>query len=417
MADQEEKLVKMLKYVSEHNDFYKKRIKEFGISNPLDITQWPALTRKELQENRYNMFSDGYKTKYFNQQLRRQSSSGSSGMPVNVYWDYKDWYASNMSLWRRRLQWYGIKPSDKCVMFTLNAFNIKNDMEKIRYINSPKNILSINVSLIHGKKEYDKIVEIINDFSPVWFYIQPFVLVKLIHSYKQNEKQSPKSLKYIESVGEILPNDIRRRATDFFRTPLANLYGSEEMNGIAYECPEHSMHIIENNVMIETKSNDNIYQYGDGETIITNLTNIAMPLIRYHQGDLIELNNPLCRCPCDCKSQTIKIIKGRKYERIELPGGEELSTFTVCEAIAEVNNHFNDAITEYEFIYDKYRNTLISYISISSEKQLWNETIKRSLKQAILNKLIQNNAVNIDVVQAKCFKDNIKKNSIIRILE
>ena len=32
------KLEAMLKYVSEHNDFYKKRIKEYGITNPLDIT-------------------------------------------------------------------------------------------------------------------------------------------------------------------------------------------------------------------------------------------------------------------------------------------------------------------------------------------------------------------------------------------
>lgn len=113
MPDNNEKLVKMLKYVSEHNDFYKKRIKEYGISNPLDITQWPILTRRELQENRYNMFSDGYKTKYFNQQLRRQSSSGSTGVPVNVYWDYKDWYASNLCLWRKRQEWYGIRPSEK----------------------------------------------------------------------------------------------------------------------------------------------------------------------------------------------------------------------------------------------------------------------------------------------------------------
>lgn len=68
MVSNEEKLTKMLKYVSKHNDFYKNRIKEYGIKDPLDITQWPILTRKELQENRYNMFSDGYKTKYFNQQ-------------------------------------------------------------------------------------------------------------------------------------------------------------------------------------------------------------------------------------------------------------------------------------------------------------------------------------------------------------
>ena len=43
MPDNNEKLVKMLKYVSEHNDFYKKRIKEYGISHSLDITQWPLL--------------------------------------------------------------------------------------------------------------------------------------------------------------------------------------------------------------------------------------------------------------------------------------------------------------------------------------------------------------------------------------
>ena len=46
------KLEEMLKYVSEHNEFYKNRIKEYGIKDPLDITQWPILTRKELQENR-----------------------------------------------------------------------------------------------------------------------------------------------------------------------------------------------------------------------------------------------------------------------------------------------------------------------------------------------------------------------------
>ena len=151
MAVNEEKLVKMLRYVSEYNDFYKNRIKEYGITNPLDITQWPVLTRKELQENRYNMFSDGYKSKYFNQQLRRQSSSGSSGMPVNVYWDYKDWYASNMSLWRKRWQWYGIKPGDKYVMFTLNAFNVKVNGETVYYIKKPENVLSVNVSLIQNE--------------------------------------------------------------------------------------------------------------------------------------------------------------------------------------------------------------------------------------------------------------------------
>lgn len=47
------KLTEMLKYVSNYNDFYKNRIKEYGIVNPLDITNWPILTREELQNSRF----------------------------------------------------------------------------------------------------------------------------------------------------------------------------------------------------------------------------------------------------------------------------------------------------------------------------------------------------------------------------
>lgn len=81
------RLEELLEYVSEHNDFYKDIIKKCGIKNPIDINQYPILTRRILQTNRYNMFSEGYKMQYYDLQLRRKASSGSSGIPVNVYWD------------------------------------------------------------------------------------------------------------------------------------------------------------------------------------------------------------------------------------------------------------------------------------------------------------------------------------------
>lgn len=96
------KLETMLKYVSEHNEFYQNKIKDYNIKDPLDITQWPILTRKELQENRYNMFSDGYKAKYLCHQLIRKTSSGTSGVPINVYWDTDDYWKSMIPLWRKR---------------------------------------------------------------------------------------------------------------------------------------------------------------------------------------------------------------------------------------------------------------------------------------------------------------------------
>lgn len=405
------KLEEMLKYVSEHNDFYKNRIKEYGIKDPLDITQWPVLTRKELQENRYNMFSDGYKSKYFNQQLIRQSSSGATGMPVNVYWDYKDWYASNMSLWRKRLQWYGIKPSDKYVMFTLNAFGIKNDGETIYYINDPKNILSINVSLIQDNSGYDKLVDIINEFQPKWLYIQPFVLNKLIQAFKRTEKTPPKTLKYIESVGELLSYDLRRRTIEFFNVSLSNMYGSEEMNGIAYECPDHNMYVLDDNVFIEIKNGNKISLNGEGEAVITSLNNIAMPLIRYIQNDSVVIENNKAFCECNNTYPIIKLIKGRTLNCISLIDGGEISPLTLLEIISEVNNRLGDIIEEYSFIYDNAQRLLQCFVYISSEKFNWRDAVHDKICGTFKRKTFASEKIRfkINVIASKDYKINEEK--------
>lgn len=410
------KLEKMLKYVSEHNEFYKNRIKEYGIKDPLDISQWPVLTRKELQENRYNMFSDGYKSKYFNQQLRRQSSSGSSGMPVNVYWDYKDWYASNMSLWRKRLQWYGIHPSDKYVMFTLNAFNVKNDGETVYYIKEPENILSINVSLIQNESGYNKLVDIINEFEPKWFYIQPFVLNKLIQAYKRTGQIPPKTLKYIESVGELLASDLRRRAVDFFEVPLANMYGSEEMNGIAYECPDHNMHVLDDNVFIEVMKENGISSCGDGEILITNLNNIAMPLIRYDQGDKINIDNMSTLCSYKINSPVLSLIYGRTFDNVVI-GHTEINLICLLEFMADVMNQYNDLIIGYRFTYSKSTKRLICWIELLKKHIAWFQSIELAIRNVFSKKSEIYDQLNFEVKLENKHNYPHKKQKVLEIIK
>lgn len=407
------KLEKMLKYVSEHNEFYKKRIKEYGIKDPLDITQWPVLTRKELQENRYNMFSDGYKSKYYNQQLKRQSSSGSTGMPVNVYWDYKDWYASNMSLWRMRWEWYGIKPSDKYVMFTLNIFNMNDDAETIYHIKEANNVLAINISLIQNADGYDSLVDIINEFEPSWLYIQPSILNKLVQAYKISGKRLPKSLKYIESVGEILTSDLRRRVVDFFNVPIINMYGSEEMNGIAYECQNRHMHVLGDNVLVEVVTSTGISSSGNGETIITNLNNHAMPLIRYCQGDYISLTQSGIKCPFQRDKKQIEIINGRKSGSFCTASGTEIFSYLLTEIISEVNNEFCDPILNYKYIYQKTENKLQCYITV--QNKAWLKRIERKIYSIFADKTGVKE-LNIEVL-ANCSTISTPKNSIIEIKE
>ena len=388
------KLEEMLKYVSEHNEFYKNRIKEYGITDPLDITQWPILTRKELQENRYNMFSDGYMTKYSNQQLYRRSSSGSSGVPVNVYWDYKDLYATSMALWRKRRKWYGIKANDKGVILSLSSFNLKADSEMVYYLNEPSNMLYINISLIQSEAHYIELSKLINDFDPLWLYVQPFMLDKLVRLYKQYEFLKPKSLRYIESYGEILSSDIRTRASKFFDLHIVNMYGAEEVGAIAFESPKGDMFILEDNVYIETKKNDIICPDGEGDFLVTSLNNHAMPLIRYSLGDSGVTSS---RISDGKQIREVVTIKGRTVDTIKLEKDMELNTIFLMEVIAEANNLFNDCIVDYKYSYHKSNNTLVCNIVIKEKVYSCFDNIKKEIVK-IFNKKILSKAVKLEVI-------------------
>lgn len=380
------KLEAMLKYVSEHNDFYKKRIKEYGITNPLDITQWPVLTRKELQENRYNMFSDGYKAMYLCHQLKMTTSSGTSGTPVTVYWDKVDYNGSIMSLWRKRKDWYGITPYDKKVAFTLSHTNEKSGEHRVICLETAYQLL-VNAASLHSEDAYKIIIKRINDFMPKWLYIQPSILERLIYYYKKYGYTNPPSLVHIESVGEILTERLRRDALDFFEVPIANLYGSEEHNGIAYECPHGNMHILEDNVYVEENA------------LITNIYNHAFPLIRYNQGDDIKLSARKS-CKCGTLSSYINSIEGRIRQSFEI-AGVKINAYTLSETVDIVNNQFSGMIIQYSFCYSVSKNTLECYISVCPENENWVKNITFELKKALYQRLPASENLHICVLNQK----------------
>lgn len=380
------KLEKMLHYVSEHNEFYKKRIKEYGIKSPLDITQWPILTREDLQKNRYNMFSDGYMAMYLCHQLKTTTSSGTSGAPVNVYWDKVDYNGSMMSLWRKRKDWYGISPCDKKVEFTLSHINQKNTNNSVICLETEYQLL-VNAASLFSEEAYKSIIRRINDFKPKWLYIQPFILEQLIYYYKKYDYIKPSSLIYIESVGEILTQQLRKDAVNFFKVPIANLYGSEEHNGIAYECPHGNMHILEDNVYLEQNA------------VITNINNHAFPLIRYNQGDVIKLSARE-QCKCGTISSYVLSIEGRIRQSFEIDG-IMVNTYMLSEIVNIVNNQFSGMIIQYSFCYSVSKRELECYISICPENENWVKNIALEIKKTIFERIPASDKLSVSVINRK----------------
>lgn len=403
-----------LNYVSNNNIFYKSIIDSCNIVDSLDIKQYPILTREHLQRKRYDMFSVGYQNKYYWQQLIRKSSSGSTGIPINVYWDYQDYYATMKEMWHRRRKYYGILPNDNQITFSF----IKNDAEKaengIAYLNDPPNILNINVDMLFSGDLHQKLIQLINSFNPIWLYIRPWILQKLLSIYKEANQTIP-TLRYIESYGELLSPQLQHAAIDFFGVPVANMYGSEEVNTIAYECPHHRMHIIKNNVFAECYRDNSFYEDGEGELIITSLTNKAMPLIRYNQGDIVKIRKLKDSCPCGSSEPIIEKIYGRSIETIKLDASNELTPLVFLDLMASIINLYDSAIVHYKFVYSRSSKKVICYIVLNKKFQSWYNNITNSINEEFRRRM-GTMSLTIEIVSESLHKINGNKSKIFEIV-
>lgn len=402
-----DKLQKLLKYVENNNDFYASRLKDRNVH--CEIDNYPLLSRAELQNGRYDMLSNSYNGKKFDLLIRR-TTSGSSGIPINTYWSPDDFSKSMMTLWRLRRKYYGIYPNSRQVNFSLNHYQMNHEIVGLEYI-LKDNTLSFSATSFIGEKDYYTFYKLINEFKPEWFYITPFILDKIVDYFMEKDYKLPESVRYIECVGELLTSEVREKARKYFDITIANMYGSQEMNGIALECPYNNMHLIDENVFAECITDNGISEIGNGEIVLTSLANKAMPIVRYLQGDIVTIESPK-ECGCGNKNRIIKVIKGRKVDSFCIHN-REITGYVLAEVMRTVNNILGDPIKRYKFIYNSNKKELVVKLAIHRSFEKWKNVICQTLQNILKKEKIEDIELNIDFVN----DINIFNGSKYKILE
>ena len=359
-------LKETLDYILKSNSYYTYTV---GVNNG-NLNEFPLLTRAELQKNGKSIISDLYKSKI--NELFTTSSSGSTGMPVVVYWDHAHYLISMRTLWKRRSKYYGITPLSKKLEFTLLTDIIKSPGPQYR-IDKNNTVLSFKSSSLNSLSSITEAWHMVEKFEPEWIYVQPSVLKRILYVIEKEQLNIPSSIRYIECVGEILFDDLREQTLNVFRySVVANMYGSEEMNGIAIECPYHNMHVISENVHVECCIAGKCCDDGVGEIVITQLCNRAQPLVRYLQGDVVEMTSPI-QCRCGYNDKIIKRIYGRVRESVLIePDNLELNNLVLFDCIRLANKKLNNLVLKYKFYYYKSQNKLYG-ITYVNDKSCWLE--------------------------------------------
>src|SRR5262249_14918161 len=132
----------------------------------------------------------------------------------------------------------------------------------------------------------------------------------------------------------------RRTIEEVFDCPVTNRYGCEEVSLIACECERHhGLHVNADSVYVEILRADDSgaltcpARPGEsGSVVVTDLTNRAMPIIRYQVGDVAGLSDRAC--PCGRGLPLLECIEGRDADYIVTPAGELISGISLTENFA-----------------------------------------------------------------------------------
>jgi phenylacetate-CoA ligase len=319
-ARQHRHLVVVARHAARHSPHFRGRLAAAGLipddlATPEGLRRLPALRRRDVQKAGGSLYCDSVPATH--EPINETRTSGSTGEPVVIRRTAvlnSLWMAITLRdhLWHRR-------------DFGARLASIRAHLSRpVRQAGwGPP------ASLLHrtGSSEAMPITtdiarqaEWLQRFDPAYLLIYPNNLAALVRHCEQHEIRFP-GLRQIRTIGETLPASLRQATHDILGVGIADVYSSQEIGYIALQCPESGQyHVMAEGVIVEVLNEDG-RPCGDGEVgrmAVTDLHNLATPLVRYDIGDLAEVAGP---CACGRGLPVLRRILGRERNLILLPDG------------------------------------------------------------------------------------------------
>lgn len=303
------------------------RISPGDVRTVNDLHKLPMLTREEFLAG----FPDRIMSRSFHiEDTFHSESSGTSGMRCRYLTDWPTRDANFALLYRAR-SLFGFRPGHLEYRFTWGPKGTGRWFHRIGF----QKWVSTNV-----RNPPEDNVKRLLETRPDCIYGRPFYL-HLLSSLLASEADEQLDPILVLCTGEVMDPRMKEEISNGFNAPAVNQYGCAEHNFLASECPEERrLHLNMLNAVIEVAVDGEGAARGErGEVLITQLTNRAMPLIRYRLGDMAVISED--ECSCGRHGDVLSIIQGRKDDMIKTRDGRQLppELFTSTVTMPEIKGY------------------------------------------------------------------------------
>lgn len=319
-----DKLKHILAYAERFVPYYRNLFADIGFQSGdfkclADLTGIPYLTKDILKNSNLSDFISDEANKL---STITKKTSGSTGTPLEFALDLRV-RAAKYAITYHVMSQAGYRLGQ--AQFEIENFGYDGEaLIFSRLVNKTSLHAYTNI-----KDNAQKCYEILSKHPPRHILTFPNSLLELL-KYIPHANSVFNKLRGITSIAEPLTESIRTQIKHHLDVPLLDFYSNSESSFVAYETQDRGYLFAEQFSYPEIIPVDNCPL--TGELVTTTFYSYAMPLIRYCNADIVQLEEP---AEHKCSFRRVKNIQGRTSEAIIHPNGSKVTIFNFLNSALE----------------------------------------------------------------------------------
>ncbi len=328
LAAQRARLRRMVALAYRRVPFYREAMRARGLTpgdirTVEDLERLPIIEREDLQHDLSRFLPDGRLPAH----ALIESTSGSSGMPREVYQDHAALMLNAAHGERQRSQWVrhiGQRVGYREALIASVTGSARSIQEHVAASHLVPRQMLVQRQYLDARTDMGEIVRALADFAPHVVHSYGSLLAELFAFLKRQGLRLP-SLRLVTFSSDGLPDRARQLIQDKFGLPVYGTYQSTEALQLGFECEaQRGYHLNCDLYPLRVVDGEGrtLPPGESGEVVVSNLVNPGTVLFNYRLGDLATLSPE--PCPCGRHLPLLQHIDGRQSEYFELASGRRL---------------------------------------------------------------------------------------------
>jgi phenylacetate-CoA ligase len=359
------KLQRLVRHAYENVPYYRALMERAGVTpgdlaGPADLARLPVTTKADLRRAGGACLARGHG------ELMTLHTSGHTGVPFEVRLTPAEYRTRRLREFRMLIA-AGVRPRDRLTLLG----PIRTRPPRLHRL-----LGFYRLEVISGMLPAGEQLRRLRDSRPDVLWVYPSVLkgVLFLAQCELHELARPRFLITSASVMEPVFREQLLAANPGLE--IVDIYGSAEAGRIAATCSvRRGLHLEDDALIVELLDEGRpAAPDAHGTVVITCLDQLAMPLIRYEQGDLGRLLPD--GCSCGRQTPLLEPPIGRSADMITLPSGRKVSYIRL-----EVALRHETALLEYRFVQESLQHIEAQLCFKQDPPAAKIEEIRRCLEQ------------------------------------